>query len=62
MKGLTSLSYPVLLITIILTLGLTGCEKEGTAEKMGKQLDQAVEETKEDLQQAKEKIEDTVKK
>jgi hypothetical protein len=50
-------------ITAILTaLGmsalLVGCDKEGPAEKVGEKIDNAVEDTKENLQQTKETIQD----
>ena len=56
---------PLLMITIIalaMTFMLTACEKDGPAEKLGEKIDQTVEETKENAQQAKENIEDAVKK
>lgn len=52
----------ILMVSVAMTLMLTACEKKGPVEKAGQKVDQAVEETKEDLQQTKEKIEDSVKK
>lgn len=51
----------ILMVSVAMTLMLTACEKKGPAEKAGQKVDQAVEETKEDLQQTKEKLEDAVK-
>ncbi len=45
-----------------LALSLSACEKEGPAEKAGKKIDQAVEETKEDARELKENVEETYKK
>lgn len=44
-----------------LLLITTGCEKEGPAEKAGEKIDQAVEETKENLNEARETVEDKIK-
>ena len=52
----------IIIIALAMTFILTACEKDGPAEKLGEKIDQAVEETKENAQQAKEKIEDAVKK
>ena len=55
---------PLLMITIIvlaMAFMLTACEKDRPAEKFGKKIDQTVEETKENAQQAKENIEGAVK-
>lgn len=60
MKAIFTLT--ILMVSVAMTLMLTACEKKGPAEKAGEKVDQAVEETKEDLQQTKEKIEDAVKK
>ncbi|MGK2944268.1 MAG: hypothetical protein ACSLFC_05970 [Desulfuromonadales bacterium] len=51
----------ILMVSVAITLMLTACEKKGPAENAGQKVDQAVEETKEDLQQTKEKLEDAVK-
>ena len=45
-------------LTVSMMFLLSGCEKEGPAEKAGKKIDQAVEQTKENLQDAKETVED----
>ncbi len=50
------------IIIIVMVFTLTACEKKGPAEKLGEKIDQTIEETKENVQQAKEKIEDAVKK
>lgn len=40
------------------TLGLAGCEKEGPAEKAGKEIDQAVEDVGEAIEEAGDEIRD----
>jgi len=35
---------------------LSGCQEEGSAEKAGKALDEAVEDAKEELEEAKDKL------
>ena len=49
------------LITIVLMFGLSGCKKEGPAEKAGKQIDKAVENAGEQIDKASEKVKDAVK-
>jgi hypothetical protein len=39
----------MVMFAVSLTAGLVGCEKEGTGEKAGKALDQAMDDTKEKL-------------
>jgi len=43
-----------------LVISLTGCEKEGPAEKAGQKVDQVVEDTKENIQHAKDEVEDAI--
>ena len=45
----------------ILSIGLSGCQKEGPAERAGKQVDKAVEKTGQVLEKTGEKIRDTAK-
>ena len=47
-----------LTIVGVLSIMLFGCEKEGPAERFGKQIDHAVEQAKEDLRKAKKSIEE----
>ncbi len=42
----------VLCAIAIFAFGITGCKKEGTAEKAGKEVDQALESAKEKLEEA----------
>ncbi|OHB29931.1 MAG: hypothetical protein A2X84_01800 [Desulfuromonadaceae bacterium GWC2_58_13] len=53
-------------LSLVLAIGLTSllaaCEKEGPAEKAGQQIDQAVDEVKEEAAQIKESGEDTLNK
>lgn len=51
------LFYSVLAASI---LSLTGCEQEGTMEKSGKAVDEAVEDAGDALKDVKEKVEDAV--
>lgn len=50
--------FYLLIPVFALTLTLTGCEKEGPAERAGEKIDQVVENTKENLQEAKETVAD----
>lgn len=54
------LFIPNVLVAIGLSVLLTGCEKEGPAEKAGAKIDNVIEETKENLQQTKETIQDKI--
>lgn len=49
-------SFATIAAGLLLTMGLTlgACEDEGPAEKAGKQVDQAVQDTKDGLDKAKE--------
>lgn len=42
----------LLLLTLIFTLGMAGCDNEGPAEKAGKKIDQTVEKAGEKIEQA----------
>lgn len=45
----------------IALLALTGCEREGPAERAGKKLDSAAEKTGEKIEQAGDKVQDAAK-
>ncbi len=47
--------------TAILMLGLNGCEREGPAERAGKQIDSAAEKAGEKIEKAGEKVQDAAK-
>lgn len=49
------------ILSSLLLLGLSACEKEGPAEKAGKAMDQTVEEIAEDAGEAKEELEEKMK-
>jgi hypothetical protein len=49
------------LMIIILSVGLSGCKKEGPIEKAGKKVDRALEKTGEQIEKAGEKVKDAVK-
>jgi hypothetical protein len=55
--GATSLA----LLTVLL-LGLSGCKRPGTAERVGKKIDQAVEKTELQVKKVGEKIDTAAKK
>ena len=44
----------ILCVSSVLTFAFFGCEKEGPAEKAGKQFDQAIESAKEKVEEATE--------
>ena len=46
---------------ILLGLTLVACEKEGPAEKMGKEVDKAAEKTGQAMEKAAESVKDTAK-
>ena len=46
---------------ILLGLTLVACKKEGPAEKMGKEVDKAVEKTGQAMEKAAEDVKDTAK-
>lgn len=45
-------SVSIVLTALFLSLGLVACEKEGPAERAGKQIDQGIENTKDAVQDA----------
>jgi hypothetical protein len=45
----------------VLIAGLYGCQKEGPAERAGKQVDKAVDKTGKQIEKAGEKIQDAAK-
>lgn len=49
-------SLITILAILALTFALTACEKEGPAEKAGKEIDQAMEKTKEKVEQTIDKV------
>ena len=49
------------LIMIVLMVGLSGCPKEGPAEKAGKKIDQTVEKAADQIEKAGDKVRDAVK-
>ncbi len=49
------------LMIIILSVGLSGCAKEGPVEKAGKKVDKAIEKAGEQIEKAGEKVKDAVK-
>ena len=54
--------FIVVLLSIFLFLGLSGCEQKGSAEKAGKKVDQAVAKVGEKIADAKEAISDKTEK
>lgn len=50
----------VCLFAVLCIAGLTGCKQEGTMEKAGKAVDEAVKETGEAAKEAQEKVEEAV--
>ncbi|MFA5180021.1 MAG: hypothetical protein WC405_01770 [Syntrophales bacterium] len=49
------------LIVIVLMVGLSGCTKEGPAERAGKEIDKTVEKAGDQIEKAGDKVRDTVK-
>ena len=49
------------LVLGVLVAGLSGCKKEGPAERAGKEIDKAAEKAGEKIEKAGEKIKDAVK-
>jgi hypothetical protein len=49
------------LLAITLMAGVSGCTKEGPAEKAGKKIDKAMENAGEQIEKAGEKVRDAVK-
>jgi predicted small lipoprotein YifL len=50
------------LMILFLMAGLSGCTKEGPAEKAGKKIDKAIEKAGEQIEKAGEKVQDAAKK
>ncbi len=48
------------LLLTMMVVGVTSCEQEGTMEKSGKAVDEAVEDTEDALKDAKEKMKDAI--
>jgi hypothetical protein len=49
------------LMMIALTVGLSGCAKEGPVEKAGKKIDKTIEKAGEQIEKAGDKVKDAVK-
>jgi hypothetical protein len=49
------------LLVAVMAAGLSGCQREGPAERAGKDLDRAVEKTGQELQRAGDSIRDAAK-
>jgi hypothetical protein len=49
------------LMMIALMVGISGCTKEGPAEKAGKKIDKAIEKGGEQIEKAGDKVQDAVK-
>jgi hypothetical protein len=49
------------LMVIVLMVGISGCTKEGPAEKAGKKIDKTVEKAGDQIEKAGDKVRDTVK-
>ena len=49
------------LMMIVLMVGLSGCTKEGPAEKAGKKIDKTIQKAGEQIEKAGDKVRDTVK-
>jgi hypothetical protein len=49
------------LMMIVLMVGLSGCTKEGPAEKAGKKIDKTLEKAGDQIEKAGEKVRDTLK-
>jgi hypothetical protein len=60
MKNITSVSA-ALAMTALLAGLLAGCQKEGPAERAGKQVDKAVENAGKQIEKAGDKIQDAAK-
>ena len=54
-------SIITVLMMIVLMVGLSGCTKEGPAEKAGKKIDKTVEKAGDQIEKAGEKVHDAVK-
>ncbi len=54
---LLKFTISIVFMATLLT-GVAACQKEGPAERAGKAIDKAVDDTKDDLEKAKEALED----
>jgi hypothetical protein len=54
-------SITTVLMALVLMVGLSGCTKEGPAEKAGKKVDKTIEKAGEQIEKAGEKVKDAVK-
>jgi hyperosmotically inducible protein len=52
----TLISALLMIVALFLFLGLSGCDKEGPAEKAGEKIDQSVEEVKDAAEEAGDKL------
>jgi hypothetical protein len=57
-KKKTIVSVLSLMIAFFLIFSISGCEKEGPAEKMGEKIDQSVEDVKDAAEEAGDKLTD----
>ncbi|MCK9391113.1 MAG: hypothetical protein M0Q01_06055 [Syntrophales bacterium] len=49
------------LMVIVLMVGISGCTKEGPAEKAGKKIDKTVEKAGDQIEKAGDNVRDTIK-
>lgn len=54
-------SFITAFLMVVLMAGVSGCKKEGPAEKAGKKIDKAMEKVGDQLEKAGEKVKDAVK-
>jgi hypothetical protein len=54
-------SVSTALMMIVLVVGLSGCTKEGPAEKAGKKIDKTIEKAADQIEKAGDKVQDAVK-
>ncbi len=60
MTGIRDVAFACLAAGVLIT-GLSACQKEGPAERAGKELDKTVEKAGQQLEKAGEKIQDAAK-
>jgi hypothetical protein len=54
-------AFPLLILAGLLGSGLVACEREGPAERMGKQIDEAARDIKKDASKAAEEAEEAAR-
>jgi len=57
----TYLSFTAALAAAVLTVALSGCQREGPAESAGKKVDRAIDKTGQSIEHAGDKIRDAAK-